>query len=44
MINWWDDVTITHVIHYKEVLYDMSRVDGIEGYKVDIILCCRKRP
>ncbi len=33
----------THVIKYKGILYDITRVDIFEGYKADLILYCSRR-
>lgn len=43
MINWRDDVTTTHIVRYKGVLYDITRVDIFEGYKEDLTLYCKRR-
>lgn len=42
-IGWRDDVTTTHVIRYKGVLWNITRVDIFEGYKKDISLYCKRR-
>jgi SPP1 family predicted phage head-tail adaptor len=42
VINWRDDVTTAHVIRYKGVLYDITRVDGFEGYKGDLVVYCKR--
>jgi SPP1 family predicted phage head-tail adaptor len=41
VINWRDDVTTTQVIRYKGDLYDITRVDGFEGYKEDLVVYCK---
>ncbi|MDR0813442.1 MAG: phage head closure protein [Oscillospiraceae bacterium] len=43
VINWRDDITTAHVVRYRGVLYDISRVDVFEGYKGDIGVWARKR-
>lgn len=35
------DIKTTHVIRYKGVLYDITRVDVFEGYKTDLMLYCK---
>lgn len=41
VINWREDVTTRHVVRFREVLYDVVRVDTFEGYKSDLTLYCR---
>jgi len=43
VINWRNDVTTAHIIRYKGVLYDITRVDTFEGYKNDLTLYCKKK-
>lgn len=43
VINWRDDVTTAHIVRYKGVLYDITRVDVFEGYKEDLTLYCKKK-
>jgi len=43
VIKWRDDITTAHVIRYKGVLYDITRVDTFEGYKSDLTLYAKKR-
>jgi SPP1 family predicted phage head-tail adaptor len=43
VINWRDDITTAHVIRYKGVDYDITRVDTFEGYKSDLTLYCKIR-
>ncbi len=43
VINWRGDITTAHVIRYKGVLYDITRVDTFEGYKQDLTLYAKKR-
>ena len=38
------DITTAHVIRYKSVLYDVTRVDVFEGYKSDLTLYCKQQP
>ena len=40
VINWREGVTAANVVHYRGVLYDITRVDCFEGYKGDITLYC----
>ncbi len=42
-VNYRVDITNTHVIRYKGILYDITRVDVFEGYKGDLTLYCRRR-
>ena len=42
-VNYNPEITNTHVIRYKGVLYDITRVDTFEGYKEDITLYCKRR-
>lgn len=35
------DLSTSHVIRYKGVLYDISRVDDFEGYRSDLKLFCK---
>ena len=36
------DITTAHVIRYKGILYDITRVDVFEGYRGDITLYCKR--
>lgn len=40
-ISYRADIKTTHVIRYKGVLYDITRVDVFEGYKADLTLYCK---
>lgn len=42
-VNYRPDITATHVIRYRGILYDITRVDTFEGYKGDITLYCTRR-
>ncbi len=42
-INYRTDITTAHVVRYKGVLYDITRVDAFEGYKEDLTLYCSIR-
>lgn len=42
-INHRMDITTAHVVRYKGVLYDITRVDTFEGYKEDLTLYCSRR-
>ncbi len=33
VINWCDNITTAHIIRYKGIDYDITRVDTFEGYK-----------
>lgn len=37
-ISYRTDIKTTHVIRYKGILYDITRVDVFEGYKEDLTL------
>ena len=43
VINWRDDITTRHIVRYKGVDYDITRVDTFEGYKSDLTLYAKKR-
>lgn len=43
VINWRDDITTRHIIRFRGVDYDITRVDTFEGYKQDLTLYCKKR-
>ena len=42
-INYRPDITTTHVIKYRDVLYNITRVDVYEGYKDDLTLYCKRQ-
>lgn len=42
-INYRTDITPAHVVRYRDVLYDITRIDTFEGYKEDITLYCTRR-
>ena len=42
-IGYSPDITTRHVIRYKGVLYDITRVDVFEGYKGDLTLYCKRQ-
>jgi SPP1 family predicted phage head-tail adaptor len=42
-VNWRNDITTAHVIRFKGVLYDITRVDTFEGYKNALVLYAKKR-
>ena len=41
-INYRADITTAHVVQYKGVLYDITRIDTFEGYKEDLTLYCSR--
>jgi len=41
VINWRDDITTGHVVRFRGVLYDITRIDTFEGYKTDLTLYCK---
>lgn len=42
-INYRDDITTSHVIKYKDTLYNITRVDVYDGYKNELTLYCKKQ-
>ena len=42
-INYRTDIMTAHVVRYKGVLYDITRVGTFEGYKEDLTLYCARR-
>lgn len=44
VINWRDDITTRHIIRFRGVDYDITRVDTFEGYKQDLALYAKRRP
>lgn len=42
-VNYRTDITTAHVVRYKGILYDITRVDTFEGYKEDLTLYCSRR-
>jgi SPP1 family predicted phage head-tail adaptor len=42
-INYRPDVTTAHVVQFRGVLYDITRIDTFEGYKSDLTLYCSRR-
>ena len=42
-IGYRPDLKTTHVIKYKGVLYDITRVDPFEGYKTDLTIYCKSQ-
>lgn len=42
-INWRTGLSTAHVIRFKGVLWDITRVDTFEGYKGDMTLYCKIR-
>jgi SPP1 family predicted phage head-tail adaptor len=43
IVNYRADLSTAFVVRFKEVLYDITRVDVYEGYKGDITLYCKLR-
>ena len=35
------DITTAHVVRYKGVNYEITRIDTFEGYKEDLVLYCK---
>jgi len=42
-VNFRPDITTAHVVRFRGVLYDITRVDVFEGYKEDLTLYCKLR-
>lgn len=42
-VNYRTDLTTAHVVRYRGVLYDITRIDTFEGYKRDLTLYCSRR-
>lgn len=42
-VNYRTDLTTAHVIRYRGVLYDITRIDTFEGYRQDLTLYCSRR-
>jgi SPP1 family predicted phage head-tail adaptor len=36
IINWRADITTRHVVRFRGVLYDITRVDDFQGYREDL--------
>lgn len=43
VINWRDDITTAHVMRFRGVDYDITRVDTFEGYKGGLTIYAKKR-
>jgi SPP1 family predicted phage head-tail adaptor len=43
VVNYRDDITTRHVIRFRGVEYDITRVDTFEGYKQDLTLYAKRR-
>lgn len=43
IIGYRADITTRHIIRYKGVDYDITRVDPFEGYKNDLTLYAKRR-
>lgn len=43
VINWRDEITTRHIVRFRGVDYDISRVDTFEGYKEGLTLYCSRR-
>ena len=43
VINWRDDITTQHIIRFRGVDYDITRVDPFEGYKSDLTLYAKRK-
>ncbi len=43
IINYRTDITTRHIVRFRGVDYDITRVDTFEGYKSDLTLYAKKR-
>ncbi|MDR1735928.1 MAG: phage head closure protein [Oscillospiraceae bacterium] len=43
IINWRTDVTTRHIVRFRSVDYDITRVDVFEEHKGDIALYAKRR-
>ena len=43
IIGYRADITTRHIVRYKGVDYDITRVDVFEGYKSDLTLYAKKK-
>lgn len=42
-IGYRTDITTRHIVRFRGVDYDITRVDTFEGYKSDLTLYCKKK-
>jgi SPP1 family predicted phage head-tail adaptor len=43
VVNYRDDITTRHIVRFRGVEYDITRVDCFEGYKQDLTLYAKRR-
>ena len=43
VIGYRADITTRHIVRFRGVDYDITRVDTFEGYKSDLTLYAKKR-
>ena len=43
VINWRDDITTRNMIRFRDVIYDITRIDTYEGYKSDLSIYAKRR-
>ena len=43
LIDWRDDVDTSCCVRYNGAQYDITRIDVLEGYKIDLTLYCKRR-
>ena len=43
IINYRPDITTRHIVRFRGVDYDITRVDCFEGYKSDLTLYAKRR-
>ena len=43
VVNWRTDITVRHVVRFRGVLYDITRVDDFQGYRGDVGVYARAR-
>ena len=42
-INYRNDLTTRHVIRYRGILWDITRIDDYEGHKEDLKVYCKRK-
>jgi SPP1 family predicted phage head-tail adaptor len=43
VINWRGDITTRHIIRFRGMLYDITRIDTFEGYREDLTVYGARR-
>ena len=42
-VNYRANLTTEHVVRFMGGMYDITRVDVFEGYRGDLVICCKRR-